>query len=412
VQPTFLFLRLEFVLVVWCVIAIGVLAWTFRKEGWSVDTLFMAAFFVAIGSGLYWFVPKMNIRDLDGHLGLAIRGYGFFVALGVGSAVLLSYVNARRVQVASEHVLSIAFSVLIGGFIGARLFFVIEYFDDFQKESLWETVVAILKYYEGGLVVYGGFIGGCVGFLIYTTWRKIPRLSLLDVLAPGMMIGLALGRIGCLMNGCCWGGVCTTSVAMTFPPGSPPYMRHLETGDLLDATFERSDDRGDWSVTQVTPRGRADAQGLEKGNRLVALEIASTESFQRAAINASTRKTLVRLVTFDGRELTWNYDQLPRRSRPVHPAQIYAAINALILCGILYVALPWRRRPGDVIALMLSLYPISRFLLEWIRSDEIGFAETNLTISQWMSLTLFGLAIAWWVATRLIPRIYTKSPAA
>ena len=117
-QPTFLFLRLEFVLVAWCVIAIGVLAWTFRKEGWSVDTLFMAVFFVAIGSGLYWFVPKMNIRDLDGHLGLAIRGYGFFVALGVGSAVLISYVNARRVQVAPEHVLSIAFSVLIGGFIG------------------------------------------------------------------------------------------------------------------------------------------------------------------------------------------------------------------------------------------------------------------------------------------------------
>ena len=65
----------------------------------------------------------------------------------------------------------------------------------------------------------------------------------------------------------------------------------------------------------------------------------------------------------------------PEQSLPVHPTQIYSAINALLLCLFLLAYYPYRRRDGEVFALMLTLYPISRFLLEMIRADEGGLTN-------------------------------------
>ncbi len=400
-QPTFLFLRLEVILVVWSLIAVGVLAWSVYREGFTWDLLLMVGLFTAVGSALYWLVPKMGIHDDAGNIGLAVRGYGFFVAIGVAAGLALAGHNATRAGLPRDYAYSAAFAMLAGGFIGARLFYVIEYFDDFRGETWLETAAAVLRYYEGGLVVYGGLIGGCVGFLLYTWFRKIAALNLLDVMAPAMAIGLAFGRIGCLMNGCCWGGVCDHPPSITFPPGSPPFMRHLETGELLGFRLEPHP-RGGWTVTHVEPDSRAARGGLKQGDRVLQLQIASHETLQRhSKRNASRRnEVVVRIVTQSGLELTWTADQIPAHSLPVHPAQIYASINAFLLTLLLYLALDWRRRPGDVAALMLTLYPISRILLEWIRSDEPGIGGTALTISQWVSLCLLAVAIGWWLATR------------
>ncbi len=400
-QPTFLFLRLELVLMVWALIAGGILAWSVYRDGFNWDLLFMAAIFTAVGSGLYWFVPKMGIRDDDGHIGLAVRGYGFFVAIGVASGLFVAVRSGIRVGIPRDHVFSAAFAMLAGGFIGARLFYVIEYFDEFRKANLIETVWAILEYYKGGLVVYGGLIGGCIGFVLYTWWRKIAALNLLDAMAPGMAIGLAFGRIGCLMNGCCWGGICSLALALTFPPGSPPFMRHLEQGKLLGYELQKQEEGG-WLVTEVDPESKAAKRGLKQGDRIAQLQVAAPETIERAIESHDHRTILLRIVTIDGLDLSWTAGDLPHQSLPVHPAQIYASVNAFLLALVLYLALPWRRREGDVGALMLTLYPISRFLLEAIRSDESGFAGTTLTISQWVSVGLLSVAVAWWIVTRLI----------
>ncbi|HHK42757.1 MAG TPA: hypothetical protein ENJ50_10100 [Planctomycetaceae bacterium] len=404
-HPTFLFLRLEVILVLWAVVALAMLAWSAYREGFTRDLLLMAAVFAAVGSGLYWMVPKMGIRDASGHVGLAVRGYGFFVAIGVASGLFVAARNATRAGIPRDYAFSAAFAMLAGGFIGARLFYVIEYFDDFRAETWGQTIAAVLRYYEGGLVVYGGLIGGTVGFFLYTWLRKIDSLNLLDVMAPAMAIGLAFGRIGCLMNGCCWGGVCEGAMAIRFPPGSPPYVRHLETGELLGFHLE-THPRGGWVVTRVDPNSLAARGGLKKGDRIVQLQIASLKTLQQIGRHPSSgsQEVVVRVVTQEGLELTWTADQLPHRSLPVHPAQVYASLNAFLLTALLYLALPWRQRPGDVAALMLTLYPISRILLEWIRSDEPGIAGTSLTISQWVSLGLLAVALAWWGLTRLWPR--------
>jgi phosphatidylglycerol:prolipoprotein diacylglycerol transferase len=87
----------------------------------------------------------------------------------------------------------------------------------------------------------------------------------------------------------------------------------------------------------------------------------------------------------------------PARSLPVSPAQIYAAINAAILALLLWAVYPFRPRDGFVIALLLTLYPLTRFLEEVIRTDEPGRFGTGLTIAQLVSLGLAGAVIPLWL---------------
>ena len=81
----------------------------------------------------------------------------------------------------------------------------------------------------------------------------------------------------------------------------------------------------------------------------------------------------------------------------MHPTQIYSSINAALLAWVLWAFYPFRRRDGEVVALMVLLYPISRFLLEMIRIDESAVFGTGLSISQNISVALFVLAVGFWV---------------
>jgi phosphatidylglycerol:prolipoprotein diacylglycerol transferase len=86
----------------------------------------------------------------------------------------------------------------------------------------------------------------------------------------------------------------------------------------------------------------------------------------------------------------------PPRSLPVHPAQVYSAIDAFVLCLFLLAYDPLRRRDGELLALMLTLHPISRYMLEIIRTDEPAVFGTGLSISQNISVLLLLLAVALW----------------
>ena len=85
-------------------------------------------------------------------------------------------------------------------------------------------------------------------------------------------------------------------------------------------------------------------------------------------------------------------------SLPVHPAQLYSALDAALLAWLAAAFTPFARRDGAVFALVLTLHPISRLLLEMIRIDEPGALGTSLSISQLISLLLLVLAaVAWGV---------------
>ena len=89
---------------------------------------------------------------------------------------------------------------------------------------------AVVNIAEGGLVVYGAFIGGVLGMLAFVRVYRLPLWAMCDLAVPSMALGLALGRIGCLMNGCCFGGPCQAAWAVTFPADSPVHWHQVEHG--------------------------------------------------------------------------------------------------------------------------------------------------------------------------------------
>jgi phosphatidylglycerol:prolipoprotein diacylglycerol transferase len=77
---------------------------------------------------------------------------------------------------------------------------------------------------HGGLVYYGGLVGSSLAYILYASLKKLPLWKGADILAPSVALGHALGRIGCLFNGCCYGRQCSLPWAITYPdrPGGPP----------------------------------------------------------------------------------------------------------------------------------------------------------------------------------------------
>ena len=113
--------------------------------------------------------------------------------------------------------------------------------------------------------------GAVLAFTIFARLRHLPVLLLADVLAPAMVLGLALGRIGCLFNGCCYGGEAPTfPLAIRFPRYtcpeqevfSPPYLHQLAAGRLHG--FRVGGDGAAPQVVAVDPGSRAAAAGLQK----------------------------------------------------------------------------------------------------------------------------------------------------
>ncbi|MBP5623059.1 MAG: prolipoprotein diacylglyceryl transferase, partial [Thermoguttaceae bacterium] len=165
--------------------------------------------------------------------GFPIRGYGVFLTLAI---VLASAMTARRGKklwnYPLETIHSIVFLAAFCGIVGARIFYVVQYWRDIQAGSFKETLVNVIDVTNGGLVVYGSIIGGIVAVVAFLLLKKLPVLATLDLFAPGLALGIAIGRIGCLMNGCCFGGPCDLPWAIVFPPESPAYTQQLDEGTI------------------------------------------------------------------------------------------------------------------------------------------------------------------------------------
>jgi phosphatidylglycerol:prolipoprotein diacylglycerol transferase len=315
-------------LAVWGIVCVGVLAWQIYRHGWSKELWAEVPMMALMGALIAFVLP--NIAD---GTGLPIRGYGVMVFLGVASGVGLAVYRARREGYPAELIYSLAVWLVISGIIGGRLFFVIEYWKDFQKDTVLATLGAVIKYTEGGLVVYGAFLGGAVAAIWFLIRHKLPVLALGDIISPSVMLGLALGRIGCFLNGCCYGGQCDLPWAVSFPKDSPPYKEQASKG-LLGQPPEEAE-----------------------------------------------------------------------RSLPVHPAQLYSSIDAFLIALVLLAWYPFRRHNGEIVVLMMTIYPITRFLEEIIRIDEPAIFGTGLSISQNVSLLILAGAVAMWVYVLRQPRL-------
>jgi phosphatidylglycerol:prolipoprotein diacylglycerol transferase len=225
---------------------------------------------------------------------------------------------------------------LVSGVIGARIFYVLHYFDRFRDDLT--SVVAI---WDGGLELMGGIIGALLVIFIYLRYHKLPVRQYFDILIIGLMLTLAFGRIGCFFSGCCFGKPADLPWAVRFPYGSHAYTSQAEPNPT----------RG-----RDVPRLKLPADFYAAG-ALKPFDKLSAEQKQ--------------MVTTG-----------PYRCLPVHPTELYSSADAAVLTVLLYLF--WRRaqkaqqtkntsklftKPGGTFALMFILYGFVRFFEEFLRDD-------------------------------------------
>ncbi len=162
-----------------------------------------------------------------------IKGYGLMMMIGFLTAIYMCMRRAQKVRSDPDVVLNAGFLALLCGVFGARIFYVVHYWDtQFRGRGIW----AAFDVRSGGLEFYGGFLAAVAAILLYLRIRGHSARLFLDIMAPGVMFGLAFGRLGCFLNGCCFGGICPDWVpfplALTFPHGSPAMVHHLQTNRI------------------------------------------------------------------------------------------------------------------------------------------------------------------------------------
>ncbi|MEL6107056.1 MAG: prolipoprotein diacylglyceryl transferase family protein [Planctomycetota bacterium] len=364
---------------------------------WSEGILWAAGMIAVV-----YVLPQIELTNVDNEpVGMAIRGYGVMLVIAIGSAVGLSAYRVRRAGMDPDWVYSLAPLLLISGIVGARAFFVIQYFDQFKADSLGQTVRNVLAFTEGGLVIYGSMIGGFLAFCWFAYRRKIPMLRFGDAIIPCVFLGVFFGRIGCLMNGCCYGGRCEDGWAsLRFPPITAVYNEQLQSGELLGMDIDPATGR----VREVVPGSVAAELGIQAGSRYDGGEFDVTP-FQTADRTIPEEEVVPGwTLRVSGRKYVLSPQELPAKALPVRAAQPISSTNALLLCGLLWFISRFIHRDGALLAIGFAGYAVNRFGLELVRVDEGGQFNTSLTISQWVSVCVFVLSIvslAW---------LYTQAP--
>ncbi len=135
-------------------------------------------------------------------------------ALGFYAGLLTAARRARRAGLSPDDIWNMGTWLVVGALVGARIWYVVSYWkEDFADRPLVEA----LMIQRGGLVFYGGLIGAFASCYAFVRRGRLPAWKVADVMAPSIALGHAMGRIGCLMHGCCYGHACTLPWAVHFP---------------------------------------------------------------------------------------------------------------------------------------------------------------------------------------------------
>ena len=247
-----------------------------------------------------------------------IFSYGLLILLGFMTATFLCQREAARRGLARERVMDFGVWGVLAGVVGARVFYVVQFWEESFAGRSWFRLLAI---WEGGLVFYGGFLTALLVGGWYLWRHDLPVVRVLDTCAPFVPVGMAFGRIGCWLNGCCWGWRCSAAMPAfltRFPPGSPAHGAQVDAG-LIDA-------------------GAA-------------------------------------------------------RALPLHPTQLYDAGHSLLMFVLLWWYLRKNPPDGAPTLVLLVLYGVGRFCLEWVRGDHI-VTFTGLTVAQNISLAMVAAGFA------------------
>lgn len=149
--------------------------------------------------------------------------YGLTMMLAFLAGIGLAMKRAKARGIPGEFVADLSTVILVGSLVGARALYVLTHLAEFNGRWL-DTVKPVQS--DGtigiaGLVLLGGVLVAIPLTAWYTRKRGHGVLDTIDLLAPSLALGIAIGRVGCLMNGCCFGQHCDLPWAITYPVGSP-----------------------------------------------------------------------------------------------------------------------------------------------------------------------------------------------
>lgn len=307
----------------------------------------------------------VEVQTAAGPVG--VHPYGLFMVLAFSSAFLLIHLLARRTGVNPDRLIPGYVAAAVGGMIGARLLYAL-------AVDPVRTFSNPLSLFSGaGFAVYGGIIGGIVGVALFVRYAKLPVWRIADIAAPGVIIGMGVGRFGCFTAGCCHGAVAPRGDAAT------PLLAGVFPGGQL------------WVSSQLP---------------------FLTNEFHSNAGN---------VVRHDLLDL------------PLYPTQLWSALVLCSLAGLLVWAWKNRRFDGQIAALTLMLEPPTRIFIETFRADHRGYvvswpvseavaawlppglaqagAElgdatlTGVTTSQGIGLAMIVAGAAMWMARRGTERV-------
>lgn len=179
---------------------------------------------------------------------LTVHGYGLMIGIGVAAALLLSWRRAEKRGLSQDTVTYMAGCMLVFGFIGAKILYILTSFPEFLADPLGTLGAE-------GFVVYGGIIAGFLSVWVFCRIRKERLLTWLDLFLPGVALAQGFGRIGCFLAGCCYGAPTDSALGVVFPAGGSapagialwPTQLFSAGGDFLIAVIllllERRNDR-------------------------------------------------------------------------------------------------------------------------------------------------------------------------
>lgn len=165
------------------------------------------------------------------HIGvLTIRWYGVMMALGFIATFINWTLISRKAQ-NLNFCSDLLFWIMISGIAGARLAYIFS--DPFYfMTNPW----LMFRIDQGGLIYYGGVAGACIAIFIFARIRKEKPAELFDLVITALPLAHAFGRIGCFLNGCCYGKIYDGPLSVAFPEKSPPWWNHVYAGQITRFT--------------------------------------------------------------------------------------------------------------------------------------------------------------------------------
>jgi phosphatidylglycerol:prolipoprotein diacylglycerol transferase len=294
------------------------------------------------------------------------------MVIGFLCAIQLAKYLAKRSGLDPDSFVNAGLLALVTGVLGARLSHVLENFGQYSTvtatRSAWDNFIDAINIRSGGLTYYGGFLLAFPTLVFYALKKKIPLRLGMDIVAPCIVIGLGFGRIGCYLNGCCYGAACQLPWGVEFPYHSLAYEEEWEHG-RIKAPEELWVERGDHHPRLLTRDELRTGMRSER-DPVTKLPI-PIENLQQARQAAAIA-----------------------HSEALHPAQLYSAFTAVLIAAIVLCYFTLARAPGRAFALMLVLEGVTRYILELLRVEPPRWGQFSLSMAIGLGLASLG-AVLW-----------------